>query len=83
MMIKGEGRRVIQGDRTEATTYNSIPIQQSVTEGRVNGPIVTVLCQTGTLRVMIIGEERRVIQGDRNEATTCNNMPIQQSVTES
>ena len=82
MMIIGEGRRVIQGDRSEATTCNNMPIQQSVTEGEVNGLIVTVLGQTGTPRVMIIDEERRVIQGDRNEATTCYNMPIQQSVTE-
>ena len=59
-----------------------MPIQQSVTEGKVNGRMVTVLGQTGTLRMMIIGEGRRVIQGDKNEATTCNNMPIQQSVTE-
>ena len=81
MMIIGEERSVIQGDRNEATTCYNMPIQQSVTEGKVNGPIVTVLGQTGTLRVMIIGEERRV-QGDRSEATKCNNMPIQQSVTE-
>ena len=72
------GRESYTGDRNEATTCNNMPIQQSVTEGKVNGRIVTVLCQTGTLRVMIIGEERRVIQGDRNEATICNNMPIQQ-----
>ena len=71
MMIIGEGRRVIQGDRNEATTCNNMPIQQSVTEGKVNGRIVTVLCQTGTLRVMIIGEGKRVIQGDRSEATAC------------
>ena len=44
----GEERRVIQGDRTEATTRNNVPIQQSVTEGKVNGLIVTVIGQTGT-----------------------------------
>ena len=82
MMIIGEGRKVIQGDRNEATICNNMPIQQSVTEGKVNGLIVTVLGQTGTPKVMIIGEGRRAIQGDRTEATTYNIMPIQQSVTE-
>ena len=38
MMIIGEERRAIQGDRNEATTCNNMPIQQSVTEGKVNGP---------------------------------------------
>ena len=42
-----EERRVIQGDRTEATTCNNMPIQQSVTEGKINCLIVTVIGQTG------------------------------------
>ena len=39
----GEDRRVIQGDRNEATTCNNMSIQQSVTEGKVNDWIVIVL----------------------------------------
>ena len=58
-----------------------MPIQQSVTEGKVNGLIVTVLGQIGT-ESDDTGKEKRVIQADRTDAITYNNMPIQQSVTE-
>ena len=70
----GEGRRVIQGDRTEATTCNNMPIQQSVTEGKVNGLIVTVLGLTGTQIVMILVRRKglyRVIELKQPHVTTC------------
>ena len=53
----GEERRVIQGDGTEATTCNNMPIQLSVTDGKVNGLIVTVLGQIWTERDDIGGGE--------------------------
>ena len=70
----GEERRVIQGDRTEATTCINMPSQQSVTEGKVNGLIVTVRGQTGTLRVMILGRRKglyRVMELKHSHVTTC------------